>query len=383
MKKILILGGSHRDIPLIQASKKLGFYVITLGNRDYYLGHNYSNEAIKIDFNDLNKAKQIIKNKNIDFIICGSGEESYINTVKISNELNIGNFDTLKTAQLVHNKWHFKKFCLDNDIPTPKGFYFKNNLNPKDLNFPIVVKPTNLSGGRGIKIVTNQFELNNALQKAQALSDDVFLEEFIEGRLIAYSVFLRNQKIIYAFSGADDTYLNKYLITTAYPIVLDKEVKQKLKININKIAKLLNLVDGMFHLQVIIKNNIPYIIDVTRRIAGDLYPNLIEYCDKIKYSQAVVKAYIKYDITDEFTQIQEKDFVVRHVVMPSRNGIYMGISINNSIKKNILYKLDLMQTNTLINDYLHTQLAIVFVKLDKHNAHILNRLNDLIKVCYK
>jgi hypothetical protein len=69
--------------------------------------------------------------------------------------------------------------------------------------------------------------------------------------------------------------------------------------------------------------------------------------------------------------------------MPSRNGIYMGISISNSIRNNILYKLDLMQTNTLIDDYLHTQLAIVFVKLDKHNAHILNILNNLIKVCYK
>ena len=111
--------------------------------------------------------------------------------------------------------------------------------------------------------------------------------------------------------------------------------------------------------------------------------NLIEYCDKIKYSRAVVKAYIKYNVTDGFTQIHEKDFVVRHVVMPSRNGIYMGISISNSIRNNILYKLDLMQTNTLIDDYLHTQLAIVFVKLDKHNAHILNILNNLIKVCYK
>ena len=51
MKKILILGGSHRDIPLIKASQDLGYFVITLGNKDYYLGHNYSNKAYKINFN--------------------------------------------------------------------------------------------------------------------------------------------------------------------------------------------------------------------------------------------------------------------------------------------------------------------------------------------
>jgi len=38
-KRILILGGSHRDIPLIKASQQLGYLVITLGDRDYYLGH--------------------------------------------------------------------------------------------------------------------------------------------------------------------------------------------------------------------------------------------------------------------------------------------------------------------------------------------------------
>ena len=48
MKKVLILGGSHRDIPLIKASQDLGYFVITLGNKDYYLGHNYSNKAYKI-----------------------------------------------------------------------------------------------------------------------------------------------------------------------------------------------------------------------------------------------------------------------------------------------------------------------------------------------
>ena len=75
MKKVLILGGSHRDIPLIKASQDLGYFVITLGNKDYYLGHNYSNKAYKINFNDLNMVKKIIEDENIDYIIPGSGEE--------------------------------------------------------------------------------------------------------------------------------------------------------------------------------------------------------------------------------------------------------------------------------------------------------------------
>jgi len=111
MKKVLILGGSHRDIPLIKASQELGYFVITLGDRDYYLGHEYSNKYYKVNFNDLAKVKEIIESEKIDYLLPGSGEEPYLNTVQLAQELNIGNYDNLETAKLVHNKWKFKEFC--------------------------------------------------------------------------------------------------------------------------------------------------------------------------------------------------------------------------------------------------------------------------------
>ena len=112
MKKILILGGSHRDIPLIKASQDLGYFVITLGDRDSYIGHEYSNTSYKVNFNDLDNVKKIIKAENVDFLLPGSGEKPYLNTVELSSHLGIGNFDVPEIAKLVHNKWLFKKFCL-------------------------------------------------------------------------------------------------------------------------------------------------------------------------------------------------------------------------------------------------------------------------------
>jgi len=358
-KKLLILGGSHRDIPLIEASQELGYFVITLGAKDYYKGHKYSNQYFLVDFNDLNKVKQIIKDEQIDYIIPGCGEESYLNTVKLAHELDIGNFDTLEVAQLIHNKWRFKEFCLENNICTPNGFYWDNTKDLKELSFPIVIKPTNLSGGRGVDIVYNINEFNTSLKEALKVSDDIFLEEYIDGKLIAYSVFIQDQKIVYAFSGADDTYLNPYLITTAYPIKLDTKVEQRLIKDIEKISKKLNLVDGMFHLQVIIKDNLPYIIDVTRRIPGDFYPYLIEMSHGIKYSQAVVQAYIGEKILENFTK-KKNNFIIRHVVMPTKNGVYKELIIHKNIENSIIFRFDLLEKNTIIEDYINTQISIIF-----------------------
>lgn len=379
MKKVLILGGSHRDIPLIKASQDLGYFVITLGNKDYYLGHNYSNKAYKINFNDLNMVKKIIEDENIDYIIPGSGEESYLNTVKLAHELNIGNFDIPEVANLIHNKWKFKEFCLNNNISTPNGKFYTNIDDLTDLAFPIVVKPTNLSGGRGVEIVNSKEELVKSLLEAKKVTNEIFLEEFIEGKLIAYSIFLKEQKIIYGFTGEDKTYLNKYLITSAFPCEVKEETLQKMKYDIEKIAKLLNLVDGMFHLQIMIKDDIPYIIDVTRRIPGDLYPYLIEYCDGVEYSKAVVKAYTKGKIDDEFdTKYEKQNFVIRHCVMPNRNGIYKNIIIDYSIKDKILYRIDLLDKNYSIEDYLHTQVSIFLIHSNNKDKFIINNLDNLL-----
>jgi len=241
------------------------------------------------------------------------------------------------------------------------------------LNFPLVVKPTNLSGGRGVEIVHNEEDLIKALQVTKQHSQEIVLEEFIEGELIAYSVIFEKQKISYAFCGADISYLNKYLITTAYSIKLEDTVESKLRKDLELLAQKLHLTDGMFHAQVIIKNDTPYLIDVTRRIAGDLYPQLIEKCDNIAYSKAVVESYTTGKITQNLLSSQHT-FIIRHVVMPSQNGVYKELFIDEKIKKSIIYRFDLLNENEVVEDFLHTQVAIIFIE----GREFLEDLNHLI-----
>ena len=378
MKKVLILGGSHRDIPLIKASQELGYFVITMGDRDYYLGHEYSDKCYKVNFNDLTRVKEIIESEKINYLLPGSGEEPYLNTVQLAQELNIGNFDSLEVAKLVHNKWKFKEFCLENSISAPNGFYYTDDLNLDNIAFPVAVKPTNLSGGRGVDVVGNLESLKASLLKAKEVSDEIFLEDFIDGDLIAYSVVIKNQKIIYGFTGKDDTYKNKYLITSAYPVQLKVVTQNKLRSDVEKISEILSLVDGMFHLQVIIRDEVPYIIDVTRRIPGDFYPYLMEYCDKIEYSKAVVKSYIGESLNSELIATKRQNFVIRHCVMSDKNGIFKGIIIDETLKDSVIFRVDLMQKNTEISNFLISQIAIIFIQILIKDIQTIKNINNLI-----
>ncbi|MDF1883740.1 ATP-grasp domain-containing protein [Sulfurimonas sp. SAG-AH-194-C21] len=381
MKKVLILGGSHRDIPIIQASKELGYYVITLANAKDYLGHSYAHQSYEVDFNDKEAVKKIIKKENIVYILPGCGEESYLRCVELSDELKLSNLDKPQTAELLHNKLSFKNFCSKHKISTPQKYTLSSNT--QSLNFPLVVKPTNLSGGRGVEIVYTEDSLMKALNNAKKYSNEVFLEEFIDGELIAYSLFIKNKKVIYGFSGKDESFINPYIVTTAYPYDISKHTLFHLQSTMEKIATTLNLVDGMFHLQAIIKNDIPYIIDITRRIPGDLYPFLIEKCDGVSYSKAVVKSYIGKEITDEFQPKHQSKFVIRHVAMSKNNGTYSHLFIDKKIQRYISYRVDLLQDGSLIDDYLHTQIAIIFLELPTVDTEILKNLNKLIYPVFK
>jgi len=384
MKKALILGGSHRDIPLIMAAKKLGFFVITLGDRDYYIGHRFSDKNYKIDFTDLEKVSKVIEAEKIDVLIPGCGEKALLNTVILGKKYKIGNFDSLEAVNIIHDKWKFKEFCQKRGINVPKGVKITSCENTvfKNISLPCIVKPLNLSGGRGVCVVKSKDELKSAVKHALEVSEnnEILIEEFIEGELLACSVFVRNGRIGYSFVGKDDVYLNKYLVSSAYLIEIKDEVLGKLKQNVEKIIADLSLKDGPFHLQFILKDDIPYIIDVTRRIPGDLYPYLIEFSTGIRYSEAVVKAYIGDNIDPTLLKEKEKKFIIRHCIMSSKNGVLKDILVDKEVKGKIIYELYLIEKGTNIDNYLRQQVGIVFLEFnsEKEMIEAAKKINELI-----
>lgn len=379
MEKVLILGGSYRDISLIKACKELGYYTITLGSRDDYIGHRYADSFYKENYNDFELIKKIISDEDINYLIPGSGEEPYMNVVKLSNELNIGNYDTYENAQVLHNKWKFKEFCLKHNLCVAKGEKYKDNLDLSNLSFPLIIKPVSMSGGKGTTIVSNKEELEIALDYAKKYNQEILIEEVIDGDIFSYSVVISNKKVIYEFTAREYTYINKYIISSAHSCKLDTEILKLLKDNVEVMSNELSMVDGMFHLQVIIKDNTPYIIDVTRRIAGDLYPDLIEKCDDVQYLKSVVQAYTGNKISDEFLHKNKKQkFLIRQCLLADRNGEFINTYINDKIKNKIVSQLDLISSGTIIDDYLNTLIGIVFIQLDKYDEEFIINLTKLI-----
>ena len=92
------------------------------------------------------------------------------------------------------------------------------------------------------------------------------------GQNYTVSAFIKNQKISKSFSDQEFSYKNKYTINNSVaPAGLKKKMLKAICNEINKIARLLNLVDGLLHTQLLVDKNKFFIIEMTRRLSGDFY----------------------------------------------------------------------------------------------------------------
>jgi len=219
MKRILVNGGGHSEIPLIKASKELGFYVITTGYDEFGLGHKYSDEYIKADFSNKKEILDLVQKNNIHYIIPGCNDFSILTASYVSEELNIGNFDTYQVTKLLHHKNLFKEFAIKHKISVPQSISLTSiqNIDSLNVEYPLMIKATDLSGGKGIQKVYNKIDLHNAFKEALLLSREstVLVEEFIDGTHHSASILIINKKIIFDFFADEYFYINKYLVSGA------------------------------------------------------------------------------------------------------------------------------------------------------------------------
>ena len=301
-KKLLIAGGGYADIPLIKAAKSLGYYVITSGNRPEELGHKVSDEYRPADFSDPEAMLDLARGIGIDAICPCCNDFSAISSAYVAEQLDLPGYDSYEISKLIHHKDSYRKFAIENGIPTPnaKGFdNFEDALSSiDDFRLPLIIKPVDLTGGKGITKINDQLEARDALEEAFAISKlgRVVVEEFIEGSRHGFSAFIRDGKVIFHFTDNEHYYLNQYMVSAAStPSTVPESVVKELVSQSEKISELLSLKTGIFHVQFILREDEPVIIEICRRPPGDLYIKLVEHATGVDYPSWIVRAFCGLD----------------------------------------------------------------------------------------
>lgn len=385
-KKLLLLGGGHAEIPLIQAAQSLGWYVITTGNDRKGLGHPYADKNVFVNYSDKDAMLELAKNEGVQAVCSGCNDFALLSTVYVCEKLGLPGHDSYATSLEIHHKDKYRALATRLSIPTPRALVIPtsagaagNNCAEFDaaiaqLTFPIIVKPVDLTGGKGIHRVANADEAREAYKDAccRTRQDHIVVEEFVQGSNHGFSAMLVKGKVAFAFSDNEQYYINKYMVSGANsPSSSSDKTLAMLREYSERIAQELHLVDGILHIQYIERaDGIPIIIEICRRPPGDLYIKFVKYATGIDYPKFIVQAETGEDISG-IADAPTQGFWLRHCIMANYqagenncSGTVRDVTFAPEIQGNIVEKFLWYKPGEVITDKLTYKAGIVFFKFD-------------------
>lgn len=391
-KRLLLLNGSHSEITLIEAAKKLGFYVVTTGNMPELLGHQYADEYIKADYSDKEKILELVKENQIDAIVSCANDFGSITASYVGEKMGWKGHDSYQTTLLLHQKDLFKEFVRNNDIPAPISTSFNSEEQAleysKKASYPIIVKATDLTGGKGIMKAENQEEAKLAIQNGFSRSrvKHIVIEPYISGTQHSINVFIVNKQIVASVSCNSYSPINPYLIQTeVLPADNIDLIEEGLHNIILKICQGLNLADGILTMQFIVQDGKPYIIELMRRCLGNQYLTVAGAVSGFPWEEALIRAETGMDCSQLKATEPKGKYSGHHGIMATRNGIVKGYTIDPSVQKHIFKTIDILKEGDRLEDYMNERIAYIYYLYDDRNEMVeaATHLNELIKIQFK
>ncbi|TQR54332.1 ATP-grasp domain-containing protein [Campylobacter troglodytis] len=371
MKKALLLCATHNDLGLILALKKLGYYVIATGGVENLHGQKLCDKFILADYSDKELILEIAKKEKIDAVIANCNDFGVISAAFVAEKLGLKGHDSFETTLKIHNKDKFKHFCLQNGISSPisQGFNDINKANSyiKSSNptYPLIIKPIDLSAGKGVSVAKNAKEAQIAILKAFETSrlKRIVIEPFIKGTQHGYCTFLIKGKIVATCSNNEYSILNPYRVEIdTFPASNYKKISRQLNSQIEKIARCLKLKDGIFHCQYIYDGKKAWIIEAMRRILGNMYHIPGNLLTNMNWEYWEVCAKCGLSLKDFPKNVKQEGFFAYKTILADKDGVLEGIERIKEYDKFVLSAYTLQKRGFEIKNHTDTPLKFLFMQ---------------------
>lgn len=175
-KRILILGGAAIQLPVIKRAKEMGLYVITCDNRPDNPGHAFADEYHNVSITDNDAVLALAKELEVDAVV-NYILEAGIQAAAYTQEALGKPTSPYQSVHTLSNKKLFREFLKDNGFKVPRVY-----SRDEEIQYPVVVKPTDLWGSRGFSKVEKAEDLQKAIDYAMenSLHGEIIIEQFID-----------------------------------------------------------------------------------------------------------------------------------------------------------------------------------------------------------
>ncbi len=348
MKNYIIIGGSELQKDFIEKVKENEFTAHVVDYDPSCIGAKIADHFHCISIDDLSAVLELAKSLNVAGINTVATEQGNITANYVAEELGLAT-NGLEVALNTTDKARMKKVLQSHNIATPYSTEVcsEQELLSLNIKYPVIVKASDRSAGRGVALAENEQELRTYYQEAVEVSFNkiVLVEEYVDAPQYSIeTISSQGQHQVVAITQMGFSGPPHFVETThQLPATISKKEQQLITQFAFESLKAFDIQYGACHIEIRMPNGKPTMIEIASRMGGWRHW-MVESALAIDYLQLILDASLDKPITLQ-TDSEPKFAVVRTIFGPKDYDEYLDRK-----EKNIEFVIDLVKQGQPSND---------------------------------
>ena len=348
-KKLMLLGGLRYLKPVIDAAHQQGYYVITADYLPNNIAHKWSDEYCNVSIIDKEAVLKEAQRLQIDGIMSFACDPGVVAASYVQNKMGLPSFGPFESVEILQNKDKFRAFLTEHgfNVPKAKGFSSVEEAlaNLDWYEYPVIVKPTDAAGSKGVTRVDKDEDLKPALEYAfdHSISGHIIVEEFIEKAGCSSdtdSMSIDGKLVFTSFCAQrfDLNATNPYTPAAySWPSTFTQEQEEYLKSEIQRLISLLNLKTVVYNIETrVAPNGKPYIMELTPRGGGNRLCEMLRYATGVDMITGITRAMVGDPILDSIEQKPYNGHWAEIILHADKSGIYDHLEISKGLPAEVV-----------------------------------------------
>lgn len=271
-KSVLVFGLGELQISIITRAKAMGLFVVGIDPFEDAVAKDYCDAFEVVGGQDFEGTVAVAKKYNVSAIVTAATDKPLVMMARVAKELKLP-FCSKEAAEWSTDKFQMKQRFLEGGVPCARGRLIHNSEEAQELNFPLICKPRDNSGSRGVKLCRDLSELDSCIKEALEVSrlDTVLVEEFIEGREFSIeSLHYDGKSEVIQFTEKKTTEF-PYNVELGHkqPANLTDDQRNQIRDIISKIASCMHFENSPSHTELKVNERGIFVIETSPRLGGD------------------------------------------------------------------------------------------------------------------
>lgn len=392
-----MLGGSAQQVIAIKTAKQLGYYTVLCDYLPDNPGQYEADKFYAVSTTDADAVYRIAREEKVNGILAYASDPAALPAAMVAEKLGLPT-NPSESVAVLGVKHKFRQFLAEHGFACPKVYTFHPDddmeeikVAVKDFSFPVVVKPTDSSGSKGVSILKDTRDLDKAIGEASGYSRNktLIIEEFIESgfpAVIGGDIFVWNGKIIlYGEMSClrDDDGKGLIPIGEKKPSGLNDNQVQRVHHELQRLISMLDIRFGEMNIELLLdRNDNVHFLEVGPRAGGNMIP--LQLSDAFGTDLVKANVLVAMGENSQIEGIPREGCFVTYVLHSHKDGIFAGVDFSSEIAPYIYRKVIYKREGEPVEIFDGAGKAIGIIFLYFHNERqvedFCERKDELVKV---